>query len=244
MLQWLNDWLKSIILIILLAAFVDLILPNRSMQRYVKVVISLFILITLLNPVVQLLKADFQLEKIDFPSSPADRLLPSYASLPDIMEEGEELGRTVQKQSADLVRTRMQEMMENQVEEELGLEVARISAVLDKAGENSLVLKEVTVVLGREGGEDGKTAEAGADRERKRSGIAEMQPVSVQVQVGEANGAKPDVAGADGANRSETVPVAPGYTAGRDPSVDRKMGFARRPDQRASGGKGVARRGR
>lgn len=38
---WLSDWLKSIIMVILLATFVDILLPNQTMQRYVKTVISL-----------------------------------------------------------------------------------------------------------------------------------------------------------------------------------------------------------
>ncbi|MEK3721657.1 stage III sporulation protein AF [Paenibacillus sp. FSL H8-0034] len=51
---WLSDWLKSIIMVILLATFVDILLPNQTMQRYVKTVISLFILLTLLQPLFSL----------------------------------------------------------------------------------------------------------------------------------------------------------------------------------------------
>jgi stage III sporulation protein AF len=51
---WLSDWLKSIIIVILLATFVDILLPSQTMQRYVKTVISLFILLTLLQPVFSL----------------------------------------------------------------------------------------------------------------------------------------------------------------------------------------------
>jgi stage III sporulation protein AF len=51
---WLSDWLKSIIMVILLATFVDILLPNQTMQRYVKTVISLFILLTLLQPIFSL----------------------------------------------------------------------------------------------------------------------------------------------------------------------------------------------
>ncbi|SFK93912.1 stage III sporulation protein AF [Paenibacillus sp. 1_12] len=51
---WLSDWLKSIIVVILLATFVDILLPNQTMQRYVKTVVSLFILLTLLQPIFSL----------------------------------------------------------------------------------------------------------------------------------------------------------------------------------------------
>ena len=72
---WIGDTLKTIILVILLAVFVDLIIPGKAMQRYVKVVISLFILMTILQPVLQLLHTDFNLEKLQFPIL---RSMPTY----------------------------------------------------------------------------------------------------------------------------------------------------------------------
>jgi stage III sporulation protein AF len=49
--EWLTLWLKKIILLVLLAAFLDLILPSTSLQRYVKMVMGLIILLTILSPV-------------------------------------------------------------------------------------------------------------------------------------------------------------------------------------------------
>ncbi|NGQ94715.1 stage III sporulation protein AF [Brevibacillus sp. SYP-B805] len=49
--EWLNAWLKKIILLVLLAAFLDLILPNTNLQRYVKMVMGLILLLTILSPV-------------------------------------------------------------------------------------------------------------------------------------------------------------------------------------------------
>lgn len=48
-------WVKSIILILIFATFVELLLPNSSMQRFLKVIIGLFIMLTILDPVVNLL---------------------------------------------------------------------------------------------------------------------------------------------------------------------------------------------
>lgn len=48
---WLSNWLQELIMIVLLATFVDMLLPNRSMERYVKLVLSLLILLTLLSPI-------------------------------------------------------------------------------------------------------------------------------------------------------------------------------------------------
>ncbi|WP_458460738.1 stage III sporulation protein AF, partial [Paenibacillus sp.] len=55
---WLSNWLQELIMIVLLATFVDMLLPNRSMERYVKLVLSLLILLTLLSPITKLLRSD------------------------------------------------------------------------------------------------------------------------------------------------------------------------------------------
>lgn len=62
--SWLSDWLKSIIMVILLATFVDILLPNQTMQRYVKTVISLFILLTLLQPLFSLFQKSVSVDQM------------------------------------------------------------------------------------------------------------------------------------------------------------------------------------
>lgn len=56
--SWLSQWLKEIIMVILLATFIDLLLPNRSMQRYVKLMLSLIILLIILSPIMKLFHAN------------------------------------------------------------------------------------------------------------------------------------------------------------------------------------------
>ncbi|UOE95919.1 stage III sporulation protein AF [Alkalihalobacillus sp. LMS39] len=54
----LTDWLTNIILLILLATIIELLLPNSSMQRYVKMVVGLLLLVVLLNPVLSIFSKD------------------------------------------------------------------------------------------------------------------------------------------------------------------------------------------
>ncbi|QIC04347.1 stage III sporulation protein AF [Brevibacillus sp. 7WMA2] len=49
--EWLNLWLRKVVLLVLLAAFLDLILPNTKIQQYVKMVMGLIILLTIMSPV-------------------------------------------------------------------------------------------------------------------------------------------------------------------------------------------------
>ncbi|WP_267907848.1 stage III sporulation protein AF [Paenibacillus sp. JZ16] len=53
--DWLGGWLKSVIMVVLFAAFVDLILPGKALERYARLVLSLLILLTLLSPIIALI---------------------------------------------------------------------------------------------------------------------------------------------------------------------------------------------
>ncbi|MCY8267765.1 stage III sporulation protein AF, partial [Bacillus haynesii] len=43
--EFLTEWLTNIILFILMAIVIDMLLPNSSMQKYAKMVISLLLML-------------------------------------------------------------------------------------------------------------------------------------------------------------------------------------------------------
>lgn len=49
--SFLTEWITSIILFILFAIVIDLLLPNSSMQKYAKMVVSLLLIVVMLNPI-------------------------------------------------------------------------------------------------------------------------------------------------------------------------------------------------
>lgn len=51
-----STWIKDIILVVLFASFMELLLPNSSMQRFIRVIIGLFIMLTILNPVLDVVQ--------------------------------------------------------------------------------------------------------------------------------------------------------------------------------------------
>ncbi|MFS0656369.1 stage III sporulation protein AF [Bacillus sp. 179-C3.3 HS] len=56
--SFLTEWITSIILFILFAIIIDLLLPNSSMQKYAKLVVSLLLIVIMLNPIFSLFRAD------------------------------------------------------------------------------------------------------------------------------------------------------------------------------------------
>ncbi len=61
----LSDWLRHLVMIILLAAFLDLILPTTSMQKYVRTVLGLIVMLTMLNPITALIQTHFNLNALE-----------------------------------------------------------------------------------------------------------------------------------------------------------------------------------
>lgn len=55
----LGEWLKQLVLIVLLAAFADLLLPTKAMQKYVRMVMGLAIIAAMLQPIMPLLQRDW-----------------------------------------------------------------------------------------------------------------------------------------------------------------------------------------
>ncbi|WP_054711542.1 stage III sporulation protein AF, partial [Bacillus sp. JCM 19041] len=53
-----NEWVTSIVLLILLAVILEMMLPNTALKNYVKLTVSLLLLVMLLQPVLSLFHED------------------------------------------------------------------------------------------------------------------------------------------------------------------------------------------
>lgn len=131
--EWLGGWLKEIVFVVLLAGFIDLLLPNRSFERYVRLVVSLLILLTLMSPIVKLLGGD-----------PAQKLhmalLRTTESLDPSKQNGSDTSQILQqglalrkKQEAELLQRAGVEVgreMKQQIESKTGAQVQRVEVTL------------------------------------------------------------------------------------------------------------------
>lgn len=59
MVALLSGWVKNIILIVLFASFLELLLPNSSLQRFIRVIMGLLIMLTILNPAIDLVQGNW-----------------------------------------------------------------------------------------------------------------------------------------------------------------------------------------
>ncbi|WP_058303713.1 stage III sporulation protein AF [Gorillibacterium timonense] len=153
---WLSAWIKEIIVVVLIASFADMLLPNKSMQRYVKTVIGLFLLMILLSPVLRLFRMDWntdQLLRSIQQQSTLNLVQPAFgqsaasASLEAIQQEAARLKAQDNAAAMKLVEERVAESVKEEVESRFGDRASEVKVltVLDSAG--SLHVASMKVVL-------------------------------------------------------------------------------------------------
>lgn len=115
MVDWLGQWLKDIVLIVLFAAFVDLLVPDNALKKYVKLTISLMILITILAPLIEWLKPDLDIREAAFAAmTSGDAEMPPLSA---VLENGGKLRMEAESRAASLAEQQIAGQIRRQVGE-------------------------------------------------------------------------------------------------------------------------------
>lgn len=151
--SWLSQWMKEIIMIILLATFIDLLLPNRSMQRYVKLMLSLIILLTLLSPVLKLFDARLADQLASEWSSTLSSTLTAErkqsTSVNEIRRQGELLAREQEGSALRLAEAEIGSQMKEQLALALRHSVQNANGTKRNISEEQVQVEQLQVKLTR-----------------------------------------------------------------------------------------------
>lgn len=116
MMDALAGWLQQLIAVVLLASLADLLLPGRSMQRYVRLVAGLFVLLAILTPILEWIRGDFASRVMDGLERIVRQPDGAVAELRRIQADGERLRREREDQArliaAEQLRTAVREAVE------------------------------------------------------------------------------------------------------------------------------------
>lgn len=183
MIGWLSDWLRDIIAVILLAVLVELLLPNKAMQRYARLVVGLFILLTILSPMLKLLQTnisdriDAGIELWDERSMTRDIKMPS---LEEIQQRAEAIQTQRNMEAAKITAMALEKSMRDAIVEETGMNVESVGVELilpEGSGEdNPPEIGSVAVTLApREA--------PPKDADSEHADIEAVAPVQVEVNI-------------------------------------------------------------
>lgn len=141
--NFLSEWITNIILFILLATIIELLLPNSSMQKYVKMVIGLLLIVIILSPILTLLSTDM------------DRLFASMELKSQIEEKNIENSIEIKKKEIQAsqrayILEQMAVQMKSEIEEGLvqkyGLTIEKILLSTNKEKEDVMIPEDILAV--------------------------------------------------------------------------------------------------
>lgn len=87
----LTEWVKSIIFVVLFATFLELLLPSSSMQRFIRVIMGLFIMLAILNPLIDVAQNYIMPMKLPVFSNHSNQSILITNQAKEITEKREEL---------------------------------------------------------------------------------------------------------------------------------------------------------
>ncbi|UOE75342.1 stage III sporulation protein AF [Parageobacillus thermoglucosidasius] len=136
------EWVTNILIFILFAMIIDLLLPSSNMQKYVKMVVGLILLLLMLSPVLKLFSID------------PDRLIASVISdegnQQEMMKNEIEMKKKeIQASQRAYILEQMAVQMKNEADEELmekyGLSVENVS-LQTKEKENLQIPEDIEMI--------------------------------------------------------------------------------------------------
>ena len=179
---WLSDWLRDIIAVILLAVFVELLLPNKAMLRYARLVVGLFILLTILSPILKLIQSDIGAKLDEGMQKWSDSAMTREAQmtgLSQITKDAEAMSQKRNLEAAKLTERTLEASIRNELIEQAEAPVAEVDAMLKwvtVSGEQTPYISQVTVTLKAKDEDEQRSTENGP-------AVEAVQPVMVDVEI-------------------------------------------------------------
>jgi len=157
-LDFLTEWITNIIIFILLATVIDMLLPNSSLQKYVKVVISLLLISIILSPIMKIFSSDFEsaIASIsNFNSKVDEEKMENLIELQKKEIQASQHAYILEQTAVQLKLDAEEELME-----QYGMEIAEIQVVAEELDENLSPesLQSITVQLANQGDKEDAVA--------------------------------------------------------------------------------------
>ncbi|GAA3405469.1 stage III sporulation protein AF [Paenibacillus hodogayensis] len=187
MMEWLNGWLKDIIVVVMLAAFVELLLPNNAFQRYVRTVLGLFILLTLLSPLLSLFQQKWDTGKMLASveqlgeDKNGEKTFGSMRSLTAIMQDADRWRQTDRSEAQKLTESQLAAELQQSIGDDAEVRVKQVKLQMEYDNNGTPRMKHMQVIL------DHREASSGEEQTRQspsRKPIAAVEPVNIDIRIG------------------------------------------------------------
>ena len=131
--EFLKEWITTIIIFILLATVIDMILPSSKLQKYTKMVTGLLLIAIILTPIFKFVSSDFEQTIMSLPT------IESTSSKEEIENSIEMQKKEIQASSRAYALENVEKAMKASANEELvekyGVEITKIEMIEDDRSE-------------------------------------------------------------------------------------------------------------
>ncbi|RBP46662.1 stage III sporulation protein AF [Garciella nitratireducens] len=149
MIEFLGSWIKNIAVVIIFITFLEILLPNNSMRKYIQAIAGLLVMIVILTPIIEFLNQDIDIQDI---------LSQSYDEMEQIdMENKKEVLKEEQnKMAIELYIKKIESKIKNQVEEKIkGIKTdVEVEVFTNPKEENFSQIKQVKIYINKDGDKD------------------------------------------------------------------------------------------
>lgn len=144
----LASWLKQLILVVIIATILDLLLPSDTMQRYVRLVMGLVILVLILSPILSVIKNDWDIDQV---LTAGD--IPSDNELASIQEKTAHLKGKQQQWVEESVQKQIEKQIRVSVANKFNIAIENVSVTLAEQ-DGEVNINKINLVIDDEGEDD------------------------------------------------------------------------------------------
>lgn len=168
MVEWISDWAESIIVAVIIATIIEMLLPEGNSKKYIKVVIGVYVLFTIITPIIN----KFTGEKIDI----SDILdLDTYIAE---VNAGVKMQNTIQDNNQSSIMGMYSSGIKDDIKAKIEAKGYIVNDVdIDIADDESYIIERIVLDLEKEG----KKEEADNNIDTKNNGNEENKVEEVEI---------------------------------------------------------------
>ncbi|PFZ34570.1 stage III sporulation protein AF [Bacillus wiedmannii] len=142
--QFVTEWIRNIIVFLLLATMLHLILPNSNLQKYVKFVVSLLLVVLILTPLFKLLQTDVNEVIANFNE---EKYVAEGSVKNSIDSKKKEIQALTRAYSLEEMATKMKKEVGKEFEKKYGMTVSEIQIVAAESTAEVKSAKDIQTVV-------------------------------------------------------------------------------------------------
>ena len=168
MVEWISDWAESIIVAVIIATIIEMLLPEGNSKKYIKVVIGVYVLFTIITPIIN----KFTGEKVDI----SDILdLDTYIAE---VNASVKMQNTIQDNNQSSIMGMYSSGIKDDIKAKIEAKGYIVNDVdIDIADDESYIIERIVLDLE----EEGKKEEADNNIDAKNSGNEENKVEEVEI---------------------------------------------------------------